>query len=286
LPAQQQSGQRGRQRERHEHRCEHGKGEGEHERTAERAHQRAQEQERQRGEQDREDGEHQRPAHGGECRPDGRTDLPFAVGHAGLRDPAPHRVDVGDDVIDHHAHGRGEAEQRDRRERGAPQVQDIRRQHERHRHHDDADQRRAPRGEHSKRQGQQRETDERDPADVRQRCLDESRRTVLAGVDRDALQARHHVRHRPLDVPGDLERVGARKLLDHQEQAGRGARDRVTDQRLMVLDHVRHVAQPELSGLRALDGHVGKLPRRGYRGDVLHGEALVGGLEEAPGTGR
>jgi hypothetical protein len=54
----------------------------------------------------------------------------------------------------------------------------------------------------------------------------------------------------------------------------------------MVLDHAGHIAEPELAGLLALDGHGGKLAWRRNRGDVLYGEALVGGLEEAAGTWR
>src|SRR5690348_17528743 len=48
------------------------------------------------------------------------------------------------------------------------------------------------------------------------------------------------------------------------------------------LDHVRHVAEPQLAGV--LDRHGGQLPRCRDRGDVLDGQALVGRLRSEEHT--
>jgi hypothetical protein len=75
----------------------------------------------------------------------GQRHLAGALGGAMGGDAAPDRVDVADDVVDHDAHRRTQAEQRDRREGASPQVEDVGGHDERHRNRDEADHRRSPR---------------------------------------------------------------------------------------------------------------------------------------------
>ncbi len=90
-----------------------------------------------------------------------------------------------------------------------------------------------------------------------------------------------HLRERILDPLRDLECVRLRELLDDEHEPG--ARVRVADERLVILDHGRDFAQGQVG---ALDAHlrevVGALDRR----DVLDAEPLVVGVDEASGAWR
>ena len=68
---------------------------------------------------------------------------------------------------------------------------------------------------------------------------------------------------RLLHAARDLERVGTRQLLDDEQQAGAAVHDRVADQRLVVLDHVRDVAEPH--GRRQLGAAPPPVPSSGTR---------------------
>ena len=60
----------------------------------------------------------------------------------------------------------------------------------------------------------------------------------------------------------------------------------VADERLMIFDDVRDVAQPQGAGTDPLDRDLRELQRRGDRGDVLDGQALAGGFDEPAGARR
>ena len=72
-----------------------------------------------------------------------------------------------------------------------------------------------------------------------------------------------------LDARGHLEGVGARELLDDQEQARAVVDDRVADQRLVVLDDRRDVTERAATGRPAVDRSIGDLGQVGGGGDRL-----------------
>ena len=86
--------------------------------------------------------------------------------------------------------------------------------------------------------------------------------------------------------PGHVERAGARELLDDEEQAGAVVDDRVADQRLVILDHVRDVRRggDRRRSVDRLDRELRPVGGRD-RQDVLDAEPLVGRVDEAAGAG-
>ena len=58
-------------------------------------------------------------------------------------------------------------------------------------------------------------------------------------------QAGRELVERLLDAVGDVERVGPRELLDDEHQARAVVDDGVADQRLVVVDDVGDVAEPD-----------------------------------------
>ena len=288
VPAQQQHGEGRGQGERHQHRREQRQRVGEHQRAAEGGGERAEEQERRQRQQDCQRGVHERPARRGE-RLDHRAAAligPRALGpgpvavrrlRAGTAQPQAGRIQVGDHVIDHQAQGGGKPEQRNGGQSCAGQEQDTDRHHERYRHHDQGDDRRPPGREQQQHEHERGgERDQRDHPRVAQRRLDVAGRAVDVRVDRDALQPRGHLLQRGLDAPGDLKGVRAGELVDGEQQLPGVRGDGVPDERLVVLHHGGHVAEPQKMLPWPFDRDLGELRRVGDRGDVLDGEALVG----------
>ena len=63
------------------------------------------------------------------------------------------------------------------------------------------------------------------------------------GVELDSGKAGLQVVERIVDLLGDLQSVRVRRLLQDEQEAGTAAHDRVADQRLGAVHHVRDVAQ-------------------------------------------
>jgi hypothetical protein len=298
----QQQRQPGREHQRHQHRDEHRQQVGADQRPDERAGQALHEQERRCGERDDQRRVQQRAAHlqgrahdGGELRLPVRLLGPVRPVHPALRSrdgrPPPQAasdaVDVDDRIVDHDRQRDHKARQQHRVEGRTAQVEHVRRRHQRQRdghqdHHGGAPvaQDRAKQGDHDDQADQQRHPE------VVGRRVDEARRPEQAAVDGDARQPGPHVVERGLHTVRDLAGVGPWELLDDQHEAGPVVADRVADQRLMVLHHRGHVAQPQGSGAGALHGHRGQVLGRGDGGDVLDPEPLVGGVDEAAGAWR
>ena len=99
------------------------------------------------------------------------------------------------------------------------------------------DERRAPgveqREEHER---QQRAADDHGERQVVGRLADEVGGAEGRRVDLHAGEARAHLVQRVLDAVRDGQRVGAGELLDDEQEARLAVRDRVADQRLVVLD--------------------------------------------------
>ncbi len=191
-----------------------------------------------------------------------------------------------DRVVDHDRYGRSQPREGDRVERLAEQVQDERGGHERKRNGEEPDQDRPP-FEEERRGDEDREhagDDEREH-EVVHRMLDERRRPEERGVRLHPGQTGPKVLERRLHALGHGERIRAGELLDHEQETVGIVDDRVADQRLVVLDDVRHVSQAQ-SAAGGLDGHVAELLRIDELvEDVADAEALLWGLDEAAGTG-
>jgi hypothetical protein len=209
---------------------------------------------------------------------------------ATLAQPSGDVLDVDHRVVDDGAEGHHQPCQDDGVDGGTAQVQHGQGRHERQQHRQDADQRAAPlEQEDAEHHQQQQRADEQRRAEVAERRLDEARRPEQAGVDLDALETGGHGGERLLDAPGHLEGVGAGELLDDQQQPGAVAEDGVADERLVVLHHVGHVADPQRLAvgqrLGAVHGHLGEVVGVDDGEDVPDAEPLVGGVDEPAGTG-
>ena len=82
-------------------------------------------------------------------------------------------------------------------------------------------------------------------------------------------------------IRGHLERVGTRQLLHNDQEPGAAAVQAIADQRLMVLDQVRNLLEPQRG---ALDGEPRHIARLCDGQHVPDADALVRGLDEAART--
>ena len=103
-------------------------------------------------------------------------------------------------------------------------------------------------------------------------------------VDLDPGQAGSHLVERRLDPPRHLERISPRELLDDEEQARAVVDHGVASQRLVVDEHLGHVAEHDRLPSALLDDHLGHVLGRDDRQDVADGELLIGSLHRPPGA--
>jgi hypothetical protein len=208
--------------------------------------------------------------------------------HTEAPSPVREAVGVGEHVVEHG--GQAEHEPGDHHEvdRSVTEVQDDHGRGNRDRDGGDRDHQPAPvPQERAQEQQQEQPTDQQRPAQPLEGRLDEGRGTVEGGIDLHVAKARPHGVEGGLDAVGDLDGVGARELLDNQEQALLGPRaDGVADQRLVVLDHRGHVAQRLRAGTGALafQRHLRQLSGRGDGLLVEDVESLVDGVDEPAGA--
>jgi hypothetical protein len=180
----------------------------------------------------------------------------------------------------------GEAEQGHRRQRPARPRQDPCRDDGGERNGDSGERGGAPRTEQRQDHEEQQQAESQGQAEGAECGLQVGRRPVDLGVDGHAGHAGAHLLERLLDPAGDGERVGGRGLLHDEHEAGTAAGRGVADERLVVLDDLGHVTQPQPVARDSLDGNAGELLRGADRGVVLDGKALVAGLDEAAGSRR
>ena len=215
---------------------------------------------------------------------DDRGDRRGAALGAPLRQPARDVLGAGHRVVDHHREGEREAGERDRVERLPEQVQRERRRDERGRDRHEHDEHRAPVHEDGdERERQQHGGDDDRRREVARRLVDEARRPEDGGVGLQAGEARPELLQCRLDALRDLLGVGARELLDDEQQALGVVDDGVADERLVVLDDVGDVGQPQPAG--AFDGNLAELLGIGdLVEDVANLQALLRRLDEAAGA--
>ena len=163
--------------------------------------------------------------------------------HLAVLAQAPRDVLPADDgVVDDDRDGDREPGERDRVEGLAEQVEHERGRHQRHRDRDEADEHRAPLEEEGgDDQCQQHAGDHQDQREVVDRVLDQGRGPEHGRVRPHTGQTGLQLLERLLDAFGHIEGVGARELLDDEQQALAIVDDRVTDQRLVVDLDVRDV---------------------------------------------
>ena len=156
--------------------------------------------------------------------------------------------------------------------------------HQRDRDREGRDQRRAPLEEERAEGGDEQDrADHRRQGQVVDRLVDVRRRPRDRRVDRDPGKARPQLVERLLDAARDLEGVGVRELLDHDQAVLAPGEDRVADQRLVVLHHVCDVAQAQRRG--AVDGHLREVTGGDDREDVAHLEPLLRRVDPAARAG-
>jgi hypothetical protein len=157
-------------------------------------------------------------------------------------------------IVDDHPDGDHQPRQQHDVDRDAVEVEEDDRRDERQRDRDEADQRRAPL-EQERRQDQHDEqaAEQQRRREVVDRGLDEARRPEDRRVDRDVGQARAHRVHGVLEALRQLQRVGARVLLDDEQQARAVVDDRVAAERLVLLLERRDVGDAQALAVAALD---------------------------------
>ena len=162
-------------------------------------------------------------------------------------------LDVDDGVVDDHPEGDDEPGQDHRVDGGAPPVEHQPGGHQRQRDGDEADQRRS-----ASRRGRAtriRTTSRQPRSSARLRLssaisMKVAGRKMVVSISMPGRPGRISSMRR-LDALGHLERVAPGELLDDQHQARAVVDDGVADQRLVVLDHVGHVAEAQRLAVRA-----------------------------------
>ena len=107
--------------------------------------------------------------------------------------------------------------------------------------------------------------------------VDVGRRPVDRRVDLDPSESRGERLERALQAARDLFRVGLRELLDDEHQVGPNG---ITDQELVVLPHLRDVAESEGWPLDVLDRDPCEVLRRRRDRHVLDPNPLVRRLDD------
>ena len=112
-------------------------------------------------------------------------------------------------------------------------------------------------------------------AEVVDRALDEGRRPEDGGVDLHARQPWLHLLDCRLDAGSDVERVGPWQLLDDEHQALAAIDDCVTEQRLVIDQHVCDIAQDDYCAVVVdRDRHFGQFVRTSDGKSVLDVQTL------------
>ena len=147
------------------------------------------------------------------------------------------------------------------------------------RHEDGA----PPQQEGGEREHHERPGDRQREGQVVDRAVDVARGPEDRGVHPDAAQPLAQLGDRRVDPARDVERAGARELLDDEHEAVpplAALHDGVADQRLVVLDDVGDVAELEPA---VVDRDLREVVRLAEGQHVPDAEALVGAVDEAPG---
>jgi hypothetical protein len=284
-PLGEQEAQRRRHAQRDDRRRQHRHDVGDRERVEERAGAALHDDDGQHREQHDDERVHHRTAQRRRRLEHDRAGRRPAARGALLAQASRHALGPHDRVADDDRHRHGQPREGDRVHRRAEQLQHERARDERQRPGEQARQDGPPAHE----QGGQGEREQRGPDDDRERevadrVLDEARGPEDVRVGPHAGQTGPQVVERRLDAARDGERVGARQLLDDEHEAAAAVDDRVADQRLMVLDDLRDVAQAQV-GAGVLDRDVRQGGRR--RQPVEHVadlQALGRRLDEAAGS--
>ena len=122
--------------------------------------------------------------------------------------------------------------------------------------------------------------DQRDGQVAKDVSMNVAGRKIVASISIPGKPGRSSSRT-PLDAVGDLERVGTRELLDHEQQAGLAVDDGVAGERWVALHDLCHVGQAEPLAAPVEERDLRQLSRVVDRVDVVHPEALVRRLHES-----
>src|SRR5215212_3550468 len=288
-PGEQQQAQRRCYRQRDDHRRQHREHVGERQRLEEGARSPAHHDHRHDGEQRDERGVRDGAAHLGVGRHHdvrGRAVVAFFL--AVLAQAPEDVVGADDGVVYDDRYRYREPGEQDRVEGLPEEVGHDRRRNQGERDRDQADQHGAPLEEEGgEGEGQEDAGDDEREREVADRLLDVGGRPEDPRVDLHAGEAGPQILERVLDPGGNLGGVGAGELLhDEQQAAAVAVDDSVPDQRLVTVNHVRHVVEAHLA-VRAIDRHLAEALRRR---EILEGvadlEPLVGRLDEPARAGR
>ena len=157
-----------------------------------------------------------------------------------------HVGDVDDRLVDDGTERNREPCHDHRIERHPTLVEHQQRRHQGQRDGHQADQGDPPVVEkHAERRHHEKRSNEERRGEAIDRHLDKGRRPKDGGVDLDTGQTGLQRFELCFHVPRHVQRVGTREFLDDQQQAGAIHKDRVSDERLMVFDHLGHVRQAQ-----------------------------------------
>ena len=162
---------------------------------------------------------------------------------AALTKTPPDVLHVDDRVVHDHPDGDHQPCQDHRVDRVSAQVEHHQRRHQRKRDRDQADQRGTP----LEQEGDQDQDHEQDAQEQRERevvdgDLDEVRLPEDVGIELNAGKAGLQIADRAVDAVGHLQRVRPRRPLHDEQEARAAVDDRVADERLVTLLHLRDVA--------------------------------------------
>src|SRR5215212_3626136 len=273
--------QRWRDRQRHYHRYEHRYPVSEHQRLEESTREALQEKHR-----------HDRNYVDQSSVGDRRSDLNRCLKHYGdhrfssafaaiLAQSSHYILYVYDRVVYHHTDGDDEPRQDHHVDNRTELLEHEHGSKQRERNRDQADEGGAPlEQERCQNQDHQQNSQQQRLGEVAQSHFDEGRRTEDRSIYLHARKTRTHVVDSLFYAPRHIKRVGVGELLNDQHQAAAIVDYSVTDERLGIPPHVRHIIEAQILTVTSLQRHLGQVVGAHDGQNILHIEPLAALLYE------